>query len=63
MPNPTPLQKIKAQITLLDAGSNPHRADGAYPVYTLEGEEALGMPGRYEVSFVSPVSLEVEKLA
>ena len=60
--NPTQLQKVKARLSLLNAKKNPYVKDNAYSIYALEGTNTLGKPYRYEVTFVSPVKLQVADL-
>ena len=60
--NGTPLQKIKARLILLNAKQSLAVVDGSYSVYEILGEEKLGQPYIYEISFVSPAKLEVEAL-
>ncbi len=60
--NPTQLQKVKARLHLLNAKKNPYVNDNAYSIYTLKGTNTLGKPYTYEVTFVSPVKLEVADL-
>ncbi len=62
MSNTTPLQKIKARLTLENAKQSLAVVDGTYSVYAIEGKESLGSPYVYEISFVSPAKLEVEEL-
>ena len=55
-------QKIKARLVLLDIA--PHRAvkGGSYNIYTLTGVSELGQPYSYDVTFISPVKLDISEL-
>ena len=55
-------QLLRSRLTLLNAPSDRHNPDGNYNIYAFTGEESLGKPYVYEVSFMSPVLLEVETL-
>lgn len=55
-------QLIRSRLTLLNAPSDRHTPDGNYNIYAFTGEESLGQPYVYEVSFMSPVLLEVQTL-
>ena len=56
------LQKIKARLKLLNVAPHSIIKDGTYNIYRLNGSSALGEPYEFDISFVSPKSLQVEEM-